>query len=296
MDRKNDGSVPPRRWYGWRRRALPALRRVCRMRLVPVLLSLLLLSFCTAGPQQQAQNRGPQNAAIAPTPAHWSYTGNTGPAYWHTLDGAYRIAAEGQAQSPVNIDTSSLASSPGPGKPVFHYTKTAYELENNGHTIELIPENGNNRITLDDTPYVLQQFHFHSPGEHSIDGKKFDLEVHFVHKDGEGNVAVAGVLFNEGAENEILKEIFSALEREAPPAGHSLKPEAPLDPAELFEGPVYRYDGSLTTPPCTEGVKWSVFSHVRELSPAQLDVFTALYRGNNRPVQDRHGRRVYRAE
>jgi carbonic anhydrase len=255
--------------------------------IAPALASLLLFSFCTTSPAQH-------------TAVSWSYTGNTGPAYWHTLEPAYRIAAEGRAQSPINIDTRSLAG-PGqesPGKPVFAYTATQYELENNGHTIELIPEGEGNRITLDGTDYVLRQFHFHSPGEHRIDGKPFDLEAHFVHQDRDGAITVTAVLFNRGAENSTLKALFAALEREAPPAGHSIHLETPLNPAELFDpaSPLYRYDGSLTTPPCTEGVMWSVCSPVRELSPAQLDAFTRLYRGNNRPVQELHGRQVYWAE
>ncbi|GHV76060.1 carbonic anhydrase [Spirochaetia bacterium] len=260
--------------------------------LIPVLLSLLLFSFCAAGPQRQTSQR---------SIAAWSYTGDTGPAYWHTLDSAYRIAAEGQAQSPINIDTSFLiVPQSGYLAPAFNYTETDYVLENNGHTIELIPENGNNHINLDGIDYVLQQFHFHSPSEHRIDGKSFDLEVHFVHKDHDGNVTVAGILFNEGAENNILKELFAVLEKKGLAAGARVKPEAPLNPAKLFaigiDGravPLYRYNGSLTTPPCTEGVKWCISSLPQELSKAQLAAFRSLYYGNNRPVQDLHGRLVF---
>jgi carbonic anhydrase len=277
--------------------------------LVPALLSLLLFTFCASDPTQKQATPGgspaAQNAASKNIAPHWSYTGNTGPAYWHTLDSAYRIAAEGQAQSPINIDTFSLAPAGALGKPVFNYVEDAYELENNGHTIELLPEGTDNHITLDGRDYVLQQFHFHSPSEHRIDGKTFDLELHFVHKDREGNVTVAGVLFNEGSENKILKELFAALEREAPSGkasaevsgGEAIKLEA-LNPAELFDVSfsMYRYDGSLTTPPCTEGVKWGVSSRPQELSKAQLAAFKAFYNGNNRPVQALHGRPVYRSE
>ncbi|MFP3040559.1 carbonic anhydrase family protein [Treponema primitia] len=254
---------------------------------VLVFVSLLLFSFC-AGSKVV-------NSAVM---GHWSYAGNTGPAYWHTLDPAYRIAAEGQAQSPININTRALSEMAAPGKPVFHYISTKYELENNGHTIELIPEGEGNYITLDGTDYVLRQFHFHSPGEHQINGETFDLEVHFVHTDREGHNAVAAILFKVGAENSTLGEIFSALEREALPAGASIKMEEPFNPAELFDvlSPVYRYNGSLTTPPCTEGVAWSIASPFRELSKSQLDAFQAVYKGNNRPVQDTHDRTVYRSK
>jgi carbonic anhydrase len=271
--------------------------------LIPALLSLLLFTFCASAPVQKQAAPGELIAAQNAAP-HWSYTGNTGPSYWHTLDSAYRIAAEGQAQSPINIDTSSLAPAGVLGKPVFNYVEDTYELENNGHTIELLPEGTDNHITLDGRDYVLQQFHFHSPSEHRIDGKTFDLELHFVHKDRDGNITVAGVLLNEGSENKILKELFTALEREAlsgeasteVSGGETKKLEA-LNPAELFDvGSIYRYDGSLTTPPCTEGVKWSISSRPQELSKAQLAAFKAFYNGNNRPVQDLHGRPVYRSE
>jgi carbonic anhydrase len=275
--------------------------------LIPALLSLLLFTFCVSDPVQKQAASG-ELIAAQNTAVHWSYTGNTGPAYWYTLDNAYRIAAEGQAQSPINIDTSSLVSAGVLGKPVFNYVEDEYELENNGHTIELLPEGTDNHIILDGRDYVLQQFHFHSPSEHRIDGKTFDLEVHFVHKDREGNITVAGVLFNEGTENKILKELFTALEWEVSsgtsgkasteaPHGEPIKLEA-LNPAELFDAgfSMYRYDGSLTTPPCTEGVKWSISSRPQELSKAQLAAFKAYYNGNNRPVQDLHSRPVYRSE
>lgn len=225
---------------------------------------------------------------------HWSYTGDTGPEYWHSLDPVYTIAKEGKSQSPIDIVTSDLSAGGSTGKPVLAYRKTQFEVENNGHTIELIPVTGDNAITIDGDPYVLQQFHFHAPGEHRIDGKPFAMELHLVHKNTRDNLAVIGIMIAEGAENEVLKETFATLPQEITHEGSS-KSEVELNVADLFNGSpgMYQYEGSLTTPPCSEGVKWSVAAQVLELSAAQIHAFQSLYTGNNRPVQPRYNRAVY---
>ncbi|MDR2626882.1 MAG: carbonic anhydrase family protein, partial [Dysgonamonadaceae bacterium] len=240
----------------------------------------LLLCACAAIHQPAVQ--------APPVPAgeakHWTYTGNTGPAYWQTLDTAYALAKDGASQSPIDIVTALSVPSDHLGQLVFAYRETEFEVENNGHTIELMPLAKNNYITIDGSaPYVLQQFHFHAPSEHTIDGKSFPMELHLVHKDEQGNLAVIGVMIAQGAENEALKEAFAALPRQLTHEG-SVKPEVKINTADLFGATpsVYRYDGSLTTPPCTEGVKWIITSEAIEMSAAQIQAFTSLYAGNSR--------------
>jgi carbonic anhydrase len=226
---------------------------------------------------------------------HWSYTGNTGPAYWHILNPEYAIAKDGKAQSPVDIVTTKLnISGEGGARPVIAYQKTQFEVENNGHTIELTPLAYDNKITLDGDAYILQQFHFHSPSEHTVDKQSFPMELHLVHKNADGNLAVLGFLIKEGKENEVLKETFAALPKEVTHEGAEI-PAAVIDLSALFDDgfDVYRYQGSLTTPPCTEGVKWIVAAKPIELSAEQVDAFEAVYSGNNRPVQKLNGRIVY---
>jgi carbonic anhydrase len=233
-----------------------------------VLVWALVLAACAAG-------------------AHWGYTGEQGPEYWYTLNPSYAIARDGKAQSPVNIGSGDTVTADIVSKPVFQYSAAGYELENNGHTIELVPSAYDNYITLDGNTYRLQQFHFHSPGEHQINGESFAMELHLVHKDAGGNLAVAGFLITRGNENRVFKEVFAGL------SGGKREYQINLfDLLPAGEG-IYRYDGSLTTPPCTEGVKWIVFSHPIEMSKKQIDAFRAIYDGNNRPIQNLNGRKIY---
>jgi carbonic anhydrase len=224
---------------------------------------------------------------------HWSYAGDTGPLYWHTLDPGYAIAGDGKAQSPIDIVTTDLTTSDAPGAPVIAYRTTLFGVKNNGHTIELTPATADNTIMLDGESYALQQFHFHSPSEHLVDGGSFAMELHLVHIDSRGRLAVVGVMITAGAYNQTLRGIFEDVPRE--PAGEG---SVEINLGELFTANdgMYRYDGSLTTPPCTEGVTWNIAMKPIEMSPPQIEAFRALYRGNNRPVQNRHGRPVYAAK
>jgi carbonic anhydrase len=242
---------------------------------------LLLQTACASASNHQAEER------------HWTYTGNTGPEHWYRLDPAYALAKDGKAQSPINITTTTLEVSGALAKPAFHYSAARYELENNGHTIELVPVEAGNTITLDGADYVVQQFHFHAPSEHTVNGKFFPLELHIVHKDGRNNLAVVGLLFDFGEESAVLDEMFAKIPKEITHEGIEL--DELIDLSVFFSGneTIYRYDGSLTTPPCSEGVKWNVSSQIMRASTAQLDRFTAVYSGNNRPVQKRNGRTVY---
>jgi carbonic anhydrase len=273
----------------------PAYRRYGKRLFSAFLLTAVLgLTLCVmvacAAAARTASPRPP-----AGTTPHWSYEGDTGPEYWYALDSAYATARDGKAQSPIDILTAELIPDGDLVKPLIAYRKTPFKMENNGHTIELLPAAAGNTIVLDGESYELQQFHFHAPSEHLFDGVSFAMELHLVHKDARGNLAVIGMMITEGARNETLGEIFENLPGEIGGEG-SLEPK--IDLAELFTGSreMCRYDGSLTTPPCTEGVKWSISLEPVEMSPHQIEAFRALYRGNKRPVQNRYGRPVYLAK
>ena len=163
---------------------------------------------------------------------------------------------------------------------------------NNGHTVQ-VDAVGSGVLMIGSDRYVLQQFHFHSPSEHTVDGRSYPLEAHFVHKAADGKLAVIGVLFEQGAENAALVPFWKSL---PPSAG------APVDLGRggvnvaAFLPPrhdVYRYAGSLTTPPCSEGVKWFVMKDHVTASAAQIAAFRAVVKRDNRPVQPLNDRAVY---
>jgi carbonic anhydrase len=253
---------------------------------LPLLVALVLFQTACVGTDAR---KGHQEGT------HWGYTGDTGPTYWHTLDSAYAIAKDGRAQSPVDIITGDLVPADTLKGPEIHYHPTDFGIENNGHTIELVPMDQDNYVIIDNDRYVLQQMHFHSPSEHTIDGRPFAMEAHLLHKNAEDGIAVLGVLLENGKENPTLKGTFDKLSKEKAKSFGGLT--GPVNLAELLavgEG-VYRYDGSLTTPPCTEGVKWSIYAGTVELSDAQIDTFASWYTGNSRPVQQLYERKVYMA-
>lgn len=263
-----------------------------KRRYLPLIIGGLVLLYAGCG--STAKRSKPAHEAAAAGEKHWGYTGDVGPEFWHTLNPDYALAKTGKAQSPINIVTSELTETGDLSKPEFHYARVPFKAENNGHTIELVPSGSDNYIVLDAADYALQQVHFHAPSEHQINGELCAMEAHLVHKDAAGNLAVVGILIVQGAENETLKEAFSKLPKEVT---HE-KPvplDAPLDLTALVPAGagLYRYNGSLTTPPCTEGVKWSLSDTALELSQEQIDAFTAVYSGNNRPVQNLYERIVY---
>ncbi|MDR0568498.1 MAG: carbonic anhydrase family protein [Spirochaetaceae bacterium] len=226
---------------------------------------------------------------------HWGYAGDVGPEFWADLNPEYALARDGKAQSPIDIVTDALSAEGAPAKPEFHYAGVSFKAENNGHTVELVPADETNYIVLDGVNYALKQAHFHAPSEHTINGEPAAMEVHLVHQDAEGGIGVVGFLIASGAENEIFKEAFANLPQEE---GAETELEEPIDLTALTAAAnaLYRYDGSLTTPPCSEGVKWSVSDTVIEMSQDQIDAFTALYPfppGNSRPVQSLNERLVY---
>jgi carbonic anhydrase len=218
--------------------------------------------------------------------ADWSYSRDTAPAKWGDLDPAYRTCSTGTRQSPVDLG----AARPGEAKRLtFAYRATQMEVFDNGRSIEAENENaGGGSIYLGGRWYRLVQFHFHAPSEHTIAGRRFPMELHLVHRSRDGRLAVVGVLIRLGKPNEELAGVLGHV----PARGEETEVE--LDPNGLLPAnrSTYRYDGSLTTPPCTEDVSWIVMREPIELSRDQILAFTHRYFGVNRPVQPLNGRTV----
>lgn len=225
---------------------------------------------------------------------HWSYAGNSGPGHWGDLADAYATCKKGQSQSPVNFETRSTGGHSAPrAKLLFSYNAPAREIVNNGHTIQVNMHEGSN-VAIEGKRYDLKQFHFHSPSEHTIDGKHLDMVAHFVHADANGNLAVVGVLFKEGRENPVLKQLWAHLPGHSG-GGHTIS-SLTVNPADLLPDNTahYHYTGSLTTPPCSEGVNWNVMTSPVEASAEQITAFTRLFTKNIRPVQPVNGRKIVR--
>lgn len=228
-------------------------------------------------------------AAFGEGHAHWGYEGQTGASHWAELDPGFETCKLGKHQSPIDIQTGR-AEQADLKEIEFAYAPKVGEAVNNGHTIQVnLADAG--KIRIDNVDYKLIQFHFHHPSEEKIDGKAFPLVAHLVHKSAEGKLAVVAVLFRQGEENPALKPLFAKLPARE---GDKVAIGAPLDPNGLLpkEHGFYAFIGSLTTPPCSEEVRWRVLKTPVDISEAQLAAFSRLYRMNARPVQPLNDRVV----
>ena len=212
--------------------------------------------------------------------ALWGYEGDRGPEHWGSLEPAFAACSAGAEQSPIDL----VGAQPSSHAPItFDYTPRLSTVVNNGHAIQVNVDRGSG-ILLDGTRYELLQFHFHQASEHTVRGARLPMEMHLVHRSDQEALAVVGVLVEEGNANAALEPIRRLLPTQS--GSSAAIPEA-VDVAALLPEPrtVWRYRGSLTTPPCTEGVAWIVMTEPVALSAAQVAVFGALYRNNFRPVQ-----------
>lgn len=218
---------------------------------------------------------------------HWGYEGEYGPEHWGSLDPGFAVCNNGREQSPIDL---TGAASEALSEIGFDYAPSPISIVNNGHSIQVDYQAGSG-IVLDGTRYGLVQFHFHHRSEHTVDGADFPLELHLVHADAEGALAVVGVFLEEGGANEALAPVFSQMPKEAGPAAVV---EGTVDAAALLpeRRTTWRYPGSLTTPPCSEGVSWLVMTEPVTASREQIEAFRALFPVNNRPVQPLNGRRL----
>jgi carbonic anhydrase len=228
-------------------------------------------------------------SVIASGHPHWSYEGETAPQFWGKLDPSFNMCSTGKNQSPVDLQ-GFVESELVPLK--MEYKASGNEIINNGHAIQVNYEPGS-KMTAGDHSYELKQFHFHSPSENTINGKSFPLEAHFVHADGEGNLAVIAVMYEEGQASAELEKGWSKMPASAGAKESLATPfvdAAALMPADKD---YYRFNGSLTTPPCSEGVLWIVMKKYGTVSKQQVEKFVATMKvPNNRPVQPLNARVV----
>jgi carbonic anhydrase len=223
---------------------------------------------------------------------HWGYESDNGPEEWASMDSEWGLCAAGLEQSPIDLAEAAAIELPE----VELHTSSDQEVEvlnqegvidalDNGHTIQ-INTKGVERVSVGDKTYASVQFHFHAPSEHTVDGEHFPMEMHFVHQAEDGELAVVGVLIEQGAENPSLAPLWAQLVHA--PGTQATVQVPPAFAEHLFSGEatgVYHYRGSLTTPPCSEGVKWYIRRTPTQLSKEQIAEFTAVYDHNNRPVQ-----------
>lgn len=217
----------------------------------------------------------------------WSYQGATGPEHWGDLKQQYLECKTGQMQSPIDIErniTEQLSLIPIS----THYLNSMAKIDNTGSTMEIDLQDGG-KVTLPSGVYKLKQIHFHSPSEQKIDGRSFPLEAHLVHKSETGNLAVIAILFELGKENMVLKSIFSNFPKQI--GGQFI---TKFDASALVKKnkAYFNYLGSLTTPPCSEGVDWYVLKDHDTLSVKQIEEFQKHYFQNNRPIQQTNGRLI----
>ena len=221
--------------------------------------------------------------------AHWSYAGATGPEHWGALSPEYGPCATGKKQSPIDIGSAENADLQNL---VLHYAPTPVTIVDNGHTVQVDYAPGS-WLEVDGVRYELAQFHFHAPSEHTIAGRHAPAEMHLVHKSATGALAVVGVLFQEGDHNIAFDPVLNNLPEQP---GRPLRLDAQVDASDLLPADqrTWRYEGSLTTPPGTEGVRWFLMVEPTRLSPAQIAAIAQVCHGNNRPTQPLNGRRVLR--
>ncbi|MBM7643807.1 carbonic anhydrase [Streptococcus loxodontisalivarius] len=221
--------------------------------------------------------------------AHWGYEDEISPEYWGSLSEEYAACSDGTEQSPINITGAEDVDLPSLS---LKSKSSKVTVLNNGHTIQVTPENSDNTLTVGDKTYTLKQFHFHAPSENEIDGKQYPLEGHFVYKTDDGQIAVVSVLYQYGKENKGLKEVWKNMPTKV---NEEKEVSKSISISNLFpeDQDYYNFEGSLTTPPCTEGVNWIVFKKQETISKAQVKKFSeTIGVANNRPLQDLNGREI----
>jgi carbonic anhydrase len=236
-----------------------------------IVLLVVTASLPTRGPRAQWKTR-------------WSYEGASGPEHWGDLDPDYSACKVGKEQSPIDIRKAKKVELPAIR---FEYKSGPLKIINNGYTavrVNYAPGNGN-LLFVGDQRYELTQFHFHHPSEESIRGKPYDMVAHLMHESSDGKVAGVAVLLKAGRANAIIQQLWEHMPKT--PGKEELIAGAEVNPTGLLprDTSYYTYTGSLTAPPCTEGVTWFVLRTPMDISAGQVGEFAALYPHDVRPVQ-----------
>ena len=229
-------------------------------------------------------------SSAAQTAAHWEYEGSNGPLHWGKLDPAYQACGKGHEQSPIDIRSAHVNKALEPVE--YHYVSGGVTVVNTGHAIQVNVHPGS-YILYGGTRYELVQFHFHAPSEEAIRGKFADMVVHMVHKSAEGKLMVIAVRFLQ--DRDMPNALLATLTQDLPKSeGKEVKVSEMINPGGFLPADrgYYTFMGSLTTPPCTEGVRWIVYEQEMPISRGQYRAISSIYKINVRPLQDLHGRRI----
>ena len=251
-----------------------------------------------AGKDTSAVAKKADSVKPSARPVHWSYEGEEGPAKWASLSPVYSLCGEGKSQSPVDIVKTAVK---GGVNWSLDYKSTSiriahnenmHEIIDNGHTIQVTVDQGST-FTFAGKQYALKQFHFHTPSEHTIDGKHMPMEMHLVHQSSDGSLAVVGVLFKEVPKpNTNFEKIISRLPNKKGESNHFTTDSVTLKVHMPADNYAYHYVGSLTTPPCSENVQWLVLRDQVGLTADQIKAFSSRIGPNNRPTQPLNDRKV----
>jgi carbonic anhydrase len=243
--------------------------------LTRILSSVLALFALSAAQEQHAKHT-------------WNYGDQFGPNHWGDLSADFTTCKTGRHQSPIDIRNPRRADLP----PIrFEYKPSPLHIIDNGHTIMINYAPGSVML-VGGKKYVLQQFHFHRPSEERVNGKSFAMTVHLVHADQEGHLAVVAILLQQGADNALVHELWQELPTEK--GKETRKDNIQIDVSQIlpFDHGYYTFSGSLTTPPCSENIRWFVLEHPATVSREEVKKFAGLYRNNARPTQPLHDRVV----
>ena len=258
------------------------------------LLIFLLLTTAAVGGRgiSRAQDAESWSKYVSPWRTPWDYEGARGAAHWSELDSDYTVCNTGREQSPIDIRSAKKTV-----LPEIRFENKSGALKyviNNGHTIRVDYHDvlgKGNFLVVGDKRYQLTQFHFHSPSEEYIEGKTHRMEVHLMYKSSDGKVAGVAVFVEGGSANLTVQKVWDHMptfEGQEAVDGVEINPDALLPKNHAY----YMYMGSLTAPPCTEGVTWFVLKTPIDFSQEQIQAFTKLYPNNARPLQDLNGRIV----
>ncbi len=250
-------------------------------------LTLSLLLAAVPGPAEARKGAGffPSSGSEP----DWGYTGEQGPAHWGGLAPEFALCGSGKEQSPVNIEYSRRYRGPPLG---FHYRSIVLSIENDGHTIRVNYSPGSH-LRVDGHRYELKEFHFHTPSEHRIHGISADMVAHLVHQDAAGKFAVVAIPFKAGVRpSSLLGKIWRHLPEQ--PGGRYYDRQSGINATFLLppDRSYFAYQGSLTTPPCTEGVRWFVLQDPVEIEASYIERLRLLIGSNVRPLQPLNGREV----